>query len=84
MQSKDYAGYEQGKLKNFESTLSPEEKTLYRKVLAEISKNTDFYVNSTPEEITSHLIDQCKLDKVAIYRLFKKINHFNNSTFKQD
>lgn len=57
--------------------LTPEEKKLYEKVLEDIAENEDFYTNSTAEEITRHLIEECGFDKEAIYKLFKKITEIN-------
>lgn len=57
--------------------LTPEERVLYNKVLEDIAENEDFYSNSTAEEITRHLIEECGFDKEAIYKLFKKITEIN-------
>lgn len=56
-----------------DKVLNPEEKELYEKVLKDIAENEDFYANSTAEEITHHLIEECGFDKEAIYKLFRKI-----------
>lgn len=53
--------------------LTRDEKILYEKVLEDIAKNDGFYRKSSPEEITSHLIDVCGFDRDSIYKLFKKI-----------
>lgn len=68
---------------NIEDILFPGEKVLYRKVLKEMEKNQGFYLHSTPEEIASHLIDNCKFDKEGIYILFKKISTFNKHAGKK-
>lgn len=60
-----------------EDILFPSEKKLYKKVLNDINRNQSFYTNSDPEEITSHLVEDCNFDKEDIYRLFKKILQFN-------
>lgn len=57
----------------FDNILTPEEKILYEKVLEDIANNEDFYNTSSPEEITSHLIDECGFDRKEIYKMFKKI-----------
>lgn len=61
-----------------EDTLFLNEKKLYKEVLEEIKRNHQFFITSTPEEITSYLIDICKFDKEEVYKLFKKITHFND------
>lgn len=58
--------------------LTPEERKLYDKVLEDIAKNEDFYSNSTAEQITYHLIEECGFDKEAIYKLFKKITEIDD------
>jgi len=57
--------------------LTAEEKKLYEKVLKDIAENEEFYMTSTAEEITHHLVDECGFDKEAIYRLFKKITRIH-------
>lgn len=59
-----------------EDTLFPSEKVLYYKILDEIQKNQTLFTSSSPEEITSYLIDKCKFDKEEVYRLFKKITNY--------
>lgn len=53
--------------------LTPNEKILYRKILKDIANNDEFYSVSSPEEITSHLVETCNFDRASIYRLFRKI-----------
>lgn len=65
------------KKRKIEDMLTPEEKELYEKVLDDIAKNEDFYTNSTAEEITYHLIEECGFDRELIYKLFKKITEIN-------
>lgn len=65
------------KKRKLDNILTPEEKKLYAKVLEDIAENEDFYSNSTAEEITHHLIEECGFDKEAIYKLFKKITEVN-------
>lgn len=65
------------KKSKLEDLLTPDERKLYRKVLEDIAKNEDFYTRSTAEEITHHLVEECGFDKVAIYKLFKKITEIN-------
>lgn len=64
---------------NLEDVLFPKEKKLYKKVLNDINKNQNFYTNSSPEEITSHLINDCNFNEEEIYKLFKKISKFSKS-----
>ena len=59
-------------------TLFPSEKRLYNGVLEEIQKNPNFFTNSSPQTITSYLIDECKFNREAIYSMFKKVNAFEN------
>lgn len=65
------------KKRKLDDMLTPDEKELYEKVLEDIAENEDFYSNSTAEEITYHLIEECGFDKEAIYRLFTKITEIN-------
>lgn len=59
--------------KKLEHILTPSEKILYKRILKDIAKNEEFYSVSSPEEITSHLVDVCKFDRDSIYKLFIKI-----------
>lgn len=61
--------------------LTPEEKVLYEKILNDITKNEEFCMTSTAEEITAHLVDECGFDKEAIYRLFKKITKIHGEWY---
>lgn len=65
------------KKRKIDSMLTPDEKELYEKVLEDIADNEDFYSNSTAEEITYHLVEECGFEKEVIYKLFKKITEIN-------
>ncbi len=61
-----------------EDVLFQNEKKLYYDVLAEIQKNQDFFTDSSPKEVTSYLIKDCKFNKDELYKLFKKVSLCNN------
>jgi hypothetical protein len=63
-----------------EDVLFPSEKVLYNKVLDEIKKNQNFFTSSSTEDITDYLINKCKFNKEAIYKLFRKINKYGTKT----
>ncbi|KNF08068.1 hypothetical protein CLPU_10c01230 [Gottschalkia purinilytica] len=60
----------------FEDTLFPSEKILYKKIIDEIDKNKNFYNSSNPEDITRTIIKKIGVSEKEIYKLFKKINEY--------
>lgn len=59
--------------------LFPSERVLYDQILKKIGQNMVFFTSSSPEKITTYLIDECQFDREEIYRLFKKVTDFNNN-----
>lgn len=71
-------------IKRLHSILTPEERTLYKKILDDIGKNQYFYTSSSPEEITDYLINKCGFQKEKVYTLFKKIDSINREWIEDD
>lgn len=64
-------------LDDINEILFPNEKSMYERLLYEISSDTNFFKSASLKEIVAYLVDICAFDKQALLLLFRKIDEFN-------
>ena len=57
--------------------LSEEELEVYKKILAELEDNKEYYLTAVPLEKTQTLIDNCGVSEKEIYTVIRKINDYS-------